>query len=56
MELSNTFWNASLEELKNGYIEENNSFICLLCGERVEKGIVYPYENRLYEAEYKCQY
>jgi len=51
MELSNTFWNASLEELKNGYIEENNSFICLLCGERVEKGIVYPYENRLYEAE-----
>ncbi|MEC5273424.1 MULTISPECIES: DUF2087 domain-containing protein [Bacillaceae] len=51
MELSNVFWSASLEELKNGYIEESESFTCLLCGEKVEKGIIYPYENRLYEAE-----
>lgn len=51
MELSDIFWNASLEELKRGYIQENGSFICLLCGEKVEKGIVYPYENMLYEAE-----
>jgi DNA-binding CsgD family transcriptional regulator len=51
MEISNVFWSASLEELKSGYIQESGSFTCLLCGERVEKGIVYPYENRLYEAE-----
>ncbi|EKN69820.1 hypothetical protein BABA_08521 [Neobacillus bataviensis LMG 21833] len=51
MEISNIFWNASLEELKSGYIQETGSFTCLLCGERIEKGIVYPYENRLYEAE-----
>jgi hypothetical protein len=51
MEVSNIFWSASLEELKSGYIHEKDSFICLLCGERIEKGIVYPFENRLYEAE-----
>lgn len=51
METSNIFWNASLEELKRGYIQDHDSFTCLLCGEKIEKGIVYPYENRLYEAE-----
>ncbi|RKD26066.1 transcriptional regulator [Ammoniphilus oxalaticus] len=51
MESSSLFWEASLEELKRGYIEEKSVFICLLCGEKVEKGIVYPVEDQLYEAE-----
>lgn len=51
METSNIFWNASLEELKHGYIQDHDSFTCLLCGEKIEKGIIYPYENRLYESE-----
>jgi hypothetical protein len=51
MEVSNIFWSASLEELKSGYIQDIDSFTCLLCGERIEKGIIYPYENKLYEAE-----
>lgn len=51
MEISNLFWNASLEELKHGYMEDKNLFICLLCGKSIEKGIVYPYENRFFEAE-----
>lgn len=51
MDISERFWNASLEELKNGYIEGRDSFTCLLCGERVEKGIIYPYEDKFYEAE-----
>ncbi|MGP4078505.1 DUF2087 domain-containing protein [Pseudalkalibacillus sp. R45] len=51
MEISNIFWSASLEELKSGYIQDSRSFTCLLCGERIEKEIVYPYGNRLYEAE-----
>ncbi len=40
-----------MEELKQGYIEEKDSFRCLLCGEKTEKGIVYPYIDRLYEAK-----
>jgi hypothetical protein len=51
MEISDSFWNASLAELKQGYIQEKDSYICLLCGKKIEKGIIYPYENRLYEAE-----
>jgi DNA-binding CsgD family transcriptional regulator len=51
MEISTDFWNASLDELKRGYIQAGGSFTCLLCGKTIEKGIVYPHENRLYEAE-----
>lgn len=51
MEISNVFWDASLEELKSGYIQDKDSFTCLLCGEIIEKGVIYPYENRFYEAE-----
>ncbi len=51
MDLTNMFWNTSLEQLKRGYIEDHDSYLCLLCGEKIEKGIVYPYEGHLYEAE-----
>src|SRR5690606_5852005 len=51
MELSNQFWEASLEELKQGFTEEKEAYTCLLCGEKTEKGIVYPYKDRFYEAE-----
>ncbi|KAB2334455.1 DUF2087 domain-containing protein [Cytobacillus depressus] len=51
MEISDLFWNASLDELKRGYIQEKASYTCLLCGEKVEKGVVYTYNNVLYEAE-----
>ena len=51
MEIAKLFWDASLEELKIGYIQDNDSYSCLLCGDKIEKGIVYSYENRLYEAE-----
>ena len=51
MEISELFWNASLAELKRGYVDDHTAYICLLCGEKIEKGIVYPYEDILYEAE-----
>lgn len=51
MEPSDRFWNASLTELKRGYVQDSRSYSCLLCGENVEKGIIHPYEDRLYEAE-----
>jgi len=51
MDLSERFWNASLEEIKQGYLQEKDSYTCLLCGEVIEKGVVYPLENRLYNAE-----
>lgn len=51
MNQSDIFWNASLEELKQGYKEEANHYQCLLCGEHVEKGVIYPHEGTFYEAK-----
>ncbi|GAA4714407.1 DUF2087 domain-containing protein [Brevibacillus fulvus] len=51
MELSEQFWNASLEELKRGFIEDKGRFFCLLCGTETERGIIYPEDGLLFEAE-----
>ena len=51
MEISSYFQNATIDELKKGYIDEQDSYLCLLCGEQIEKGIIYPQDGTLYEAE-----
>lgn len=48
---SERFWNASIDELKNGFVEEKGHFRCLLCDEQIEKGIIYRHEDVFYEAE-----
>jgi len=50
VEVSERFWNASLEELKSGCYEEGEHYICLLCGQRFEKGVIYSNAGVLYEA------
>jgi hypothetical protein len=49
-DITGSLWECSLDEIKKGYKEAEDSFTCLLCGEQFEKGIVYPYKDRLYEA------
>lgn len=51
-DLSEIFWNASVEEIKKGYIfkEDTEEYICLLCGKSYKKGIIYPEDSVLYEA------
>ena len=51
MSQSELFWNATLEEMKNGFIEDANQYTCLLCGEQIEKGVIYQYGEVLYEAK-----
>lgn len=51
MDVSELFWNASLEELKCGYVQDDHHYICLLCGKTIEKGIIYCDEDVFYEAE-----
>ena len=51
MDLDQQFWHASLEDIKEGYTEENDHYTCLLCSKKIEKGIIYPHENVFYEAE-----
>ncbi|WP_316570411.1 DUF2087 domain-containing protein [Neobacillus sp. YIM B06451] len=45
------FWNASVEELSNGYILSNDEYVCLLCSESFIDGIIYPIDGTLYEAK-----
>lgn len=51
MEVNENFLDASMEEMKKGYVEEKECYQCLLCGEKVEKGLIYPENNVLYESE-----
>ncbi|MDM5154293.1 DUF2087 domain-containing protein [Bacillus sp. DX1.1] len=52
-DISEWFWNASVEELKKGYVFEKDTeeYICLACGEKFVKGVIYQEENVFYEAE-----
>ncbi|NGQ97340.1 DUF2087 domain-containing protein [Brevibacillus sp. SYP-B805] len=52
-DLSDLFWNASVEELQKGYVyqEESDQFVCLVCGKHFVKGMIYTDEGLLYEAE-----
>jgi len=51
MSLSELFWNSSFEDLKSGYILAQDHYVCLLCGEKIEKGIIYEEQGILYEAD-----
>ncbi|USG66661.1 DUF2087 domain-containing protein [Brevibacillus ruminantium] len=51
MSVSERFWNASVEELKAGYVKADHHFFCLLCGKPFEDGIIYPEDGVFYEAE-----
>lgn len=45
------FWNSTLDEMKKGYTEDAVQYTCLLCGEQIEKGVIYPQGDVLYEAK-----
>ncbi len=50
MTIPDLFWESSLQEIKSGYAEDQDHYICLLCGRKVEKGIIYPEDGVLYDA------
>lgn len=53
MDVSEKFWNSSIEDIINGYIYDKNKdeFVCLICGKSYEKGIIYKEVDNFYEAE-----
>ncbi|MBM7868315.1 DUF2087 domain-containing protein [Heliobacterium gestii] len=52
MDLLKRFWDASLDELKRGYLfdEGRDSHICLVCGQAFQRGRIYPLDGLLYDA------
>ncbi|GAB6931320.1 DUF2087 domain-containing protein [Paenibacillus sp. JCM 10914] len=51
MDVNDRFWNATIDELKLGYVEEGQYWVCLLCGKTLEQGIIYPDQDKLYDAQ-----
>ncbi|MBS5985553.1 DUF2087 domain-containing protein [Clostridium sp.] len=45
------FWESSIEEVKKGYIEEENCYRCLVCEDEFEKGRIYNVNENLYDAK-----
>lgn len=51
IESNKLFWDASLEELKNGIIEDENEYKCIICEATFEKGRIYELDENLYDAK-----
>ncbi len=49
--ITELFWNAPIASIKKGYIEEAEQYVCLLCGKKIEKGIIYQEQGCYFEAE-----
>ena len=44
------FFSADTEELKKGCRENDKEMKCLICGETYEKGEIFPFEGRYFDA------
>lgn len=45
-----TLWQASHDELMNGYYEDEGSVYCLICSQQYTKGEIYPHDSHFYDA------
>lgn len=51
MKTYDLLWDASLQDVKRGYREEEDKYTCLLCGKETEKGIIYHPHEAYVDAE-----
>ncbi|SFD16728.1 DUF2087 domain-containing protein [Clostridium uliginosum] len=45
------FWSATIDEVKNGFIENDNEYKCIFCEEIFQKGRIYEIKSELYDAK-----
>lgn len=45
------FWEASIEEVKKGYIEQEGAYQCIICEETFTKGRIYEIDGLFYDAK-----
>lgn len=50
MSSKSEFWNSSIENIKNGYLESKEQYKCLICDEEFIKGRIYEIDSYLYDA------
>lgn len=46
-----SFWNATMDEVKKGFTESEEEYKCIICEEVFEKGRIYEIESELYDAK-----
>ncbi len=49
--LNELFWNSTIEEIKRGYTESEETLQCIICGEIFIKGKIYNIQDELYDAK-----
>lgn len=50
-DVSELFWNSSIDEIKNGFVRKGDKYICTCCGRFYEEGVIYPKGNKFLEAK-----
>lgn len=45
------FWNGTIDELRNGFIENDQEYKCIICEEVFQKGRIYKVSSELYDAK-----
>lgn len=45
------FEDYSVDEIKQGFLEDEKGYTCLICKERFEKGEIYSFSDKLYEGK-----
>lgn len=53
--LNELFWNADLETIKQGYMDREKDYACIICGETFTKGQIYSIDGNLYDARKTAQ-
>lgn len=44
------FWDATIEEVKKGYVELEESYKCIICEDEFTKGRIYEIDSMLYDS------
>lgn len=45
------FWDATINEVENGFIENDIEYQCLICESKFQKGRIYKINGELYDAK-----
>lgn len=44
------FWGSTIDELKSGFVEDDDEYKCIICEEIFQKGRIYEINSELYDA------
>lgn len=50
IKLNELFWGATIEEVKSGFVENDQEYRCIICEEVFQKGCIYKINSELYDA------